>query len=105
MELHLHLSLSFKVLGLLVRLGDAASLDLILQLMVLFINAPLLGQRILDLIVAHQFLVIEVLDARVGYADVNLNKVSLLPGLVRLSLRLLGQVAIVELASLHILDP
>ena len=63
LELHLHLSLSLEILGLLVGLSDTAALDLVLELVVLLVNAPLLRQRLFDLVVAHELLVVEVLDA------------------------------------------
>ena len=104
-QLHRHLSFRLEVLGLRIGLGDASPLDLVLELEVLLINASLLRQRLLDLRLGHLLLVLEVLDPRLGNRDVNFDKVSLLPGLHRLSNRLLGQVAIVELASLHVLGP
>ena len=104
-QLHRHLSFRLEVLGLRIGLGDASPLDLVLELEVLLINAALLRQRLLDLRLGHLLLVLEILDPRLGNRDVNFDKVSLLPGLHRLSNRLLGQVAIVELASLHVLGP
>ena len=75
MQLHLHLSLGLEVLGLLVCLGDTAPLNLVLQLEVLLIHTPLLGKRLLNLIVAHELLVFKVLDARLSNTDVDLDKI------------------------------
>ena len=104
-QLHRHLSFRLEVLGLRIGFGDATPLDLVLELEVLLINAALLSQRLLDLRLGHLLLVLEVLDPRLGNRDVDFDKVSLLPGLHRLCNRLLGQVAVVELASLHVLSP
>ena len=104
-QLHRHLSFRLEVLGLRIGLSDASPLDLVLELEVLLINAALLRQRLLDLRLGHLLLVFEVLDPRLGNRDVDFDKVSLLPGLHRLCNRLLGQVAVVELASLHVLSP
>lgn len=104
-QLHRHLSFCLEVLGLRIGFGDATPLDLVLELEVLLINAALLSQRLLDLRLGHLLLVLEVLDPRLGNRDVDFDKVSLLPGLHRLCNCLLGQVAVVELASLHVLSP
>ena len=104
-QLHRHLSFRLEVLGLRIGLGDAAPLDLVLEFKVLLINAALLSHRLLDLRLGHLLLILEVLDPRLGNRDVDFDEVGLLPGLHRLSNRLLGQVAVVELASLHVLSP
>ena len=104
-QLHRHLSFRLEVLGLRIGLGDAAPLDLVLEFKVLLINAALLSQRLLDLRLRHLLLILEVLDPRLGNRDVDFDQVSLLPGLHCLCNRLLDQVAVVELASLHVLSP
>ena len=105
LELHCHLSFSLEMLGLLISLSDTSALDLVLELKVLLVNSAFLGESLLDLNLAHLLLVLQVLDTRLGDRNVNLYKVGLLASLHRLSLRFLGQVAILELSCLLVLRP
>ena len=104
-QLHRHLSIGLEKLGFRVGFSDTSPLDLVLELEVLFIDATLLGQRLLDLRLGHLLLVLEVLDPRLSDRDVDLDKVGFLTRLHSLRHRLFGQVAVVELASLHVLRP
>ena len=60
---HLHLLLGFGEFGSLISLSDTTSLNLILQLKVLFVSPALLSEDVLNLRVAHRFLVLKILDA------------------------------------------
>ena len=104
-QLHCHLSLRLEMLSFLIGFGDASTLDLVLELEVLLIDAALLCQRLLNLRLGHLLLILEIFDPGFSDRDVDLDKVSLLTGLHCLSNSFLGQVAIVELTSLHILRP
>ena len=89
-QLHRHLSFRLEVLGFRISLGDAAALDLVLELEILLINTALLSQRLLDLSLGHLLLVLQVLYPRLGDTDVDFDKVGFLPGLHRLCNRLLS---------------
>ena len=65
-QFHLHLSLSLKVFGFLISIGDTAPLNFVLKLQVMLIHGALLRQNIINLVIAHLFLVFEVLDLRLG---------------------------------------
>ena len=91
--------------GFLISLSHTTTLDFVLQLEVFFVNSALLGKDLFNLRVAHLFLVVEVLDARLSDRDVDLDEVGFLTSLHGLSLGLLGEVAIVEFAVLLALGP
>ena len=105
LKLHCHLSLSLEMLGLLIGLSDASTLDLVLQLEVLLVHSALLSQRLFDLSLRHLLLILQILDAGLCNRDVNVNEICLLSSLHLLCNRLLGQVTIVKLASLLVLFP
>ena len=105
LQFHGLLSLGLEELGFLVGIGDTTALNLVFELHVIFIYASLLSKGVLNVLIAHGHLVLKVTDARLGNGNVNLDKTRLLASLHRLSLRLLGQVAVVKLTCLHILCP
>ena len=105
LQFHGLLSLGFEELGFLVGICDTTALNLVFELHVIFIYASLLSKGVLNVLIAHGHLVLKITDARLGNGNVNLDKTRLLASLHRLSLRLLGQVAVVKLTCLHILRP
>lgn len=104
-QLHDHLTLSFKELGLLVSLSHTTTLNLKLNLHVVLVNPALLSKDIIYLGLCHRFLIFQVLNARSCDRDVNLNQICLLTSLICLLLSLLGKVAVVEPSLLLILGP
>ena len=105
LQLHCHLALSLLELILLIGISLTAALDFVLKLQILLVDTALLSEDVKDVGVAHLLLVLEVLDARLSDRDVDLDEVRLLSGLHGLGLSPLGEVAVVALASLHILLP
>jgi len=90
MKLHFHLSLGLEIFGFLVSLSDASALNLVLKLEILFVNSPFFRQSLLDLRIAHLFLIIEILDTWLSNWDIDFNKICFLTGLISLGLRLLS---------------
>ena len=104
-QLHGHLSLCLEKFGFLVGLGDATSLDFVLELEVFLVHSAFFSKRLHDLSFGHLLLILQVLNARISDRDINLDQVGLLFGLVHLCDGLLGQVTVVEFARLLVLLP
>ena len=86
-------------------MSDTTTLDLVLELEVLLVNTALLGQKLIDLSFAHLLLVFEILDTGRSDRNVNVDEVCHLAALHSLSLGLLSELRVVQLACLDILDP
>ena len=95
MQLHRHLSLSLKVLGLLVCVSDSTTLNLVLEFKIFLIDGTFLSKDFFDISVGHLLLVLEILDAGLGNRNIDFDQVSFLAGLHCFSLCFLGEVTVV----------